>query len=335
MNAIGIVANPASGKDIRRLVAYATAMDNMDKVNIVRRIIMSLSHSDVEILYYMREYYGIVQSALDGLYSQHKHIADGIRFVPVETVVLGIELDTVLAVEAMRELGVKCIITLGGDGTNRAVAKSCGDIPLIPISTGTNNVFPKMIEGTVAGMAAGAYAGGRLPFNPKHCLDSKRLEIRKDGKMLDMALIDAVVLRNDAVASRAMWATEYFDQIFLTNCSAANIGVSAIGGQIAEIDEDAPFGFYAECGPDGQQFCAPIAPGLMEWVCVSDYKVMPVGTALPIRTTPCVIAVDGERDIMILEETDLSVCLTWNGPKRLNIAEVLKDARKEKLFYKN
>ncbi|WP_222927512.1 hypothetical protein [Biomaibacter acetigenes] len=36
MKSIGIIANPASGKDIRRLVAHATIIDNNEKVNIVK-----------------------------------------------------------------------------------------------------------------------------------------------------------------------------------------------------------------------------------------------------------------------------------------------------------
>lgn len=333
MNAIGIVANPASGKDIRRLVAYATAMDNGDKVNIVRRIIMSLSRTNVDTVYYMKEYYGIVETALQGMYSQHRHVADHIRFLPVDTLVLGIELDTVLAVEAMRDLGVKCIITLGGDGTNRAVAKRCGDIPLIPISTGTNNVFPQMIEGTIAGMAAGAYAGGLLPENPKHLLPTKRLEIRKDGEMVDMALIDVVTLRSSQIASRAVWQPDAFDQIFLTCCTGDCIGLSAVGGQLAEVGKEEPRGYYVECGPGGERVCAPMAPGLMESVEVTGTRIMQIGEEILVRSTPCVIAVDGERDIAVTEESRLSVCLTWNGPKLLNIRQVLRDARRERLFY--
>ncbi|RBP68877.1 hypothetical protein DES36_10215 [Alkalibaculum bacchi] len=34
MPPIGIIANPASGKDIRRLLSYATVIDNNEKVNI-------------------------------------------------------------------------------------------------------------------------------------------------------------------------------------------------------------------------------------------------------------------------------------------------------------
>ena len=56
--------------------------------------------------------------------------------------------------------GARCLVTLGGDGTNRMVSKASGDVPLMPISTGTNNVFPHMIEASIAGLAAGLVACG-------------------------------------------------------------------------------------------------------------------------------------------------------------------------------
>lgn len=65
--------------------------------------------------------------------------------------------DSRRAAQLLAERGVGCIVTLGGDGTNRLVAKGCGEAPLMPISTGTNNVFPMMIEATTAGLAAGEW----------------------------------------------------------------------------------------------------------------------------------------------------------------------------------
>jgi len=42
----------------------------------------------------------------------------------------------------MRSLVVGRIIVLGGDVTNRVVAKGCGDVPILPLSGDTNNVSP-------------------------------------------------------------------------------------------------------------------------------------------------------------------------------------------------
>ena len=64
--------------------------------------------------------------------------------------------DTAYAVGKMCERGVSSIVVLGGDGTNRVVARHCDpNIPLCTLSTGTNNTFPKMQEATVAGLATG------------------------------------------------------------------------------------------------------------------------------------------------------------------------------------
>jgi hypothetical protein len=85
-------------------------------------------------------------------------------------------LDTAKAAQAMRDRGVKVLITLGGDGTNRTIAKVWPDVTLVPMSTGTNNVFPSLVEPTVAGAAAEAVSaalaaatGGSFElFRPTH-----------------------------------------------------------------------------------------------------------------------------------------------------------------------
>ena len=45
---VGIIANPASGKDIRRLVAHATTIDNQGKVSIVRCALVGLGAAGVD-----------------------------------------------------------------------------------------------------------------------------------------------------------------------------------------------------------------------------------------------------------------------------------------------
>src|SRR3712207_6924287 len=45
---IGVVANPASGRDIRRLVAGASVFDNAEKGNMVFRLMVGLAATGVE-----------------------------------------------------------------------------------------------------------------------------------------------------------------------------------------------------------------------------------------------------------------------------------------------
>ena len=51
MSIVGIIANPASGKDIRRLVAYGSVFDNQEKVRMVRRILLGLDAVGVDQVY--------------------------------------------------------------------------------------------------------------------------------------------------------------------------------------------------------------------------------------------------------------------------------------------
>ncbi len=194
---VGIIANPASGKDIRRLVARSSVFDNNEKVNILRRILLALEAMDVQHAIFMPDYYGLGEHAIEDL----KATLD-VSFLPMK--VRADERDSTEAARRLREMGVDCIITLGGDGTNRAVAKESGAIPLVPISTGTNNTVPSMVEGTVAGLAAGLLAIGAVDPE-KVSYVSKRLEIYRDGELIDIALVDVVVSSDLFIASRALW----------------------------------------------------------------------------------------------------------------------------------
>jgi len=70
---VGIIANPASGKDIRRLIAYGSVFDNTEKVRIVRRVVLGLQAAGVDNIVFMPDYYGIGYRAMDALDIQMTH----------------------------------------------------------------------------------------------------------------------------------------------------------------------------------------------------------------------------------------------------------------------
>ena len=53
MASVGVIANPQSGKDIRRLVSYATTIDNNEKVNICKRIVLAASGMGIDKVVFM------------------------------------------------------------------------------------------------------------------------------------------------------------------------------------------------------------------------------------------------------------------------------------------
>src|SRR6266516_7020037 len=202
---VGLIANPEAGHDIRRVVSHASTFNNQEKVYILRRVLTGLAAAGVERVAYLPEPVGLVSFALDGMKGAP-------ATEPLDMLVHARASDSTDAARRLAELGAACIITLGGDGTNRAVAKESGSIPIVPISTGTNNVFPTLVEGTIAGLAAGALASDRLDHRAI-VRPSKRLEVLVDGELRDIALIDVAVSREPYTGARAIWGPELLEEV--------------------------------------------------------------------------------------------------------------------------
>ena len=324
MSLVGIIANPASGKDIRRLVAHGSVFDNQEKVRIVRRVLLGLEAVGVEEICYMPDHFGIVERASSRL----KMTA---RIYPVNFKPMANQQDTVQAAAIMETRSATCILTVGGDGTNRAAAKGSTNIPIVPISTGTNNVFPSMIEGTIAGLAAGMVAGKLVPLS-ECSYRCKKLEVVLDGEVTDLALVDAVVYDDRFVGSRAVWDMEKVRQLFLTRAEPDSIGLSSIGGLLQAVGPEEPRGLCLELGAGGRPVTAPVAPGMIKKVFVTSQKVMRMGDEIEIRFVPCVLALDGERELEIRAGHRAMVRLTGDGPIVVDVHKAMVAAMKRNVL---
>ena len=327
MKKVGIIANPASGKDIRRLVAFGSVVPNSEKVNMVRRILLGLDSMGVEEVYLMPENAGIARLALDRL-----HINMKASFLDMR--VENTQNDSTRAARLMNEMGMACIITLGGDGTNRVVSKGSGDTPLLSVATGTNNAFCYMVEGTLAGIAAGVVATNSFS---EDLLTRRvpRLEIWNETEMLDIALVDVVTSSAEFVASRAVWDVSTLREVFLTQSEPGNIGFSSLGGYICRLPENSGKALHIIVGEGKQKVRAPIAPGLVKWVPIESHRIFETDEPIFLKHKHCVIALDGEREITVTEKDNISIRLTFNGPTVLNLTETLRHASSECVFLEN
>ncbi|MGW8186104.1 MAG: ATP-NAD kinase family protein [Desulfobacterales bacterium] len=327
MSLVGIIANPASGTDIRRLVAYGSVFNNQEKVRIVRRILLGLKAAGVAQISYMPDYYGIVERALDPL-----NIGMDVSRLVFDT--KADQRDSMRAAEMLAENDAGCIVTLGGDGTNRVVAKGTSQVPILPVSTGTNNVFPYMIEGTIAGLAAGLIATGKVPRNDG-TFKSTRLEVEVEGQFADVAIVDAVVCDDIFIGSRAVWKMDKIRQVFLNRCNPASIGLSSIGGMLRSIDPDHPSAMVLELGESGkhgQAVTAPVAPGVVETVSVKEMKLMASGEEVSLRYRPCVVALDGERELEIKRREHAAIRLSLDGPLVVDVNRTMAFAMHHKIL---
>ena len=336
-NSVGIIANPASGRDIRRLVAHGAVFNNDEKVNIVRRVLLGLEAVGVERVFFMPDSFSIGPKALDGLQTKLD-----VSILPMLKTFS--QRDSTQAAAFMGAEGVGCIVTLGGDGTNRAVAKRCGDVPLMPISTGTNNVFPTMLEGTIAGMAAGLVTCGladkavqrapRIDIFCEKTNESDQVEHADNAETPDdIALVDVAVYNERFVASRAIWDASKIKELVLTRVEPGSIGLSSIGAHAPDRVDSPEHGLYLRLGSGGQSVLAPIAPGLLHEVSLAESRPLGPGETVTVKQPqPCVLALDGEREIELRQGATARLQFNPNGPRVIDAPKAIDIAARAGVF---
>ncbi len=319
MSTVGIIANPAAGKDIRRLVAHGRVVSNQEKANILRRVFAGVVSTGADRILVMPDHSGLARPASSDVEGQ-------IKIEYVEMPVADHQGASTNAARAMSEQGADCIVTLGGDGTNRVVAKGSGEVPLVPISTGTNNVFPANTEGTLAGIAAGAVATG-VVTRDEACRRSKRIDIFVEGEHRDDALVDAAVSTQMFVGARAVWDTSTLHAMFLTRAEPASIGLSSIGSRLQPISIDEPQGLYmrfaGERGENATTVRAPIAPGTVSEVEIRDWRIITPGEKIEIDQHPGTIALDGEREVELLPDQTVYASMSVDGPWVVDVPQTM------------
>ena len=327
MGKVGIIANPASGKDIRRLVAHAGVVSNRDKANLLRRIILGVDSTGVEEILIMPDYSGLGSLALAGLRQEKLRARVSMLDMPVK----GTQDDSTAAATLMREIGVDCLVTLGGDGTNRAVAKGDCSIPLVAVSTGTNNVFPVMVEATTAGLAAGIIARGLFPQD-NVVRTQKRLVLTEDGVDKEIALIDAVVLDQPFIGAKAVWDLATVRQIVCTRAEPHSVGLSSIGGCIRAVSADDDCGLHLKLGKTGRRVRAPVLPGVIQEVNVEECSLIAVGDEVAVTHLPCLIAFDGEREAALAAGHEIRIRFERSGPRTVDLTATIREAADRGFF---
>ncbi len=326
---VGIVANPASARDIRRIVASGGAVTTYDKVNRLDRLMSGLAATGVARVVSMADRAGIATGLLR--LSKRRSAAAWPKLEIVDHEISGSELDSREATKVMVKVGASAIVVLGGDGTNRVVSTVSNDVPLVSLSTGTNNAFPRPAEPTVAGMAAGLVAGDDR-CREAGTYRAKKL-IAECRDQVEEALVDVAVLDVDRVGAGAVWDINSISELYLAFAEADAIGLSAIGGHLQPTSRRAPVGLTVALGqPVAGSVVAPIGPGLISTVAVRAVNNMSLDTAYRPALRSGVIALDGERRIRVHESDQPTITLRATGPVVVDVAATLDFAAQSGLL---
>ncbi len=343
---IGVVANPVSARDIRRVVANAGNLQITDRVNIVLRLLQAAHAAGVDQALLMPDRGGIRV-----LLERHLKRGEGrlpridwLDMQPTSTVD-----DSFAATRALQQSGVAAIVVLGGDGTHRAVARELWRAaatgaavpPIAGLSTGTNNAFPELREPTITGLAVGLYAAGRIA-RADALAPNKLLEVcitdpsGARAPRRDIAIVDAVITHDRSVGARALWKTRSLAAAYLAFAEPEAIGLSAIGGLLAPVGRREPGGLAVQLAADpAQARCvlhAPIAPGLVEPVPIAHWQTMVADQPLRVALAAGTVALDGERELAFEPGDEVSVTLRESAFYTLDVARCMAAAARDGLM---
>ncbi|MPW24603.1 ATP-NAD kinase [Alkalibaculum sp. M08DMB] len=331
MKSIGIIANPNSGKDVRRLYSYALTIGNNEKANLIERIILGAQDLGVEEVFIMPDHYNMGNSIRATLNDNGdlKATINVLDFRPS-----GNGEDTILAAKIFEEIGVDCIIVLGGDGTSRLVGSTKPSAPIIAVSTGTNNVYPSFYEGTIVGMAAAVVCAYGL--KDEYIRRDKIIEVYKNGEVVDYALIDAAITNQLFIGNRAIEKIDDIDELIVSRSHPASIGFSStIGVQaISTISDD--FGYRAKFKQGNVLTLAPFTPGKMTRVKMEEPVKMPLNQMYVCKPQmQGSIALDGERALKFNRNEVVGLVIRRKGPLSVNVEAALEYGVGKQLFRYN
>ena len=119
----------------------------------------------------------------------------------------------------------------------------------------------------------------------------------------------------------------------MTRIEPGSIGLSSIGAH-AQIRLDSPEqGLYLRVGSEGQRVLAPIAPGLLSEVSLVECRPLDVGEMVIVKhQQPCVLALDGEREIELRQDATAHVQLNLNGPRVIDARKAIDIAARAGVF---
>lgn len=322
---VGLIANPMSGRDVRRFQGRALQQTPDMKRNLVQRAVIGAVAGGARRVLLMRDVFRSAEQAVGNL-----RLHASIEFID-----LAIETspaDTLRAAEALRKVGCGALIVLGGDGTNRVVARAWRDAPLVPISTGTNNVFPKQVEATIAGAAAGLVASGAIPLE-EAATTAKLVEAEfEDGKR-DLALVDAALLEGDHPGSLLHFDPSKLRHLVLTRAEPDAVGMSPVGGLLhptgAEDDRGVEVQLAAEGG--GRPLLVPVSPGIYQHAYIASSRTLPLGEETRM-TGPGVIAFDGDRQRRLEPGETLRLRVVRSGPRVIDEQRTLTRAAERGVY---
>ena len=317
MATVGIIANPAAGKDIRRLVASASPSSDVSKIGMIRRAVIGAVEGGARRILLSGDRQELARRALDGLESL------GAELEIFDDGLTGDARDTTDAAQRMAKEDTGAVVVLGGDGTHRDVARGWLEAPLVAVSIGTNNVFPSAVEATIAGHAAARVATGAVALDHVSATAKVIHAAFGGAEPEDLALVEVALIDGSFVGSRAVWDATALRVVVAAIAEPTTVGLSAVAAMAHAVARDEPGGVRVDIGAPGTSVRAPIAPGLYAEVDVERVTRFGEGDEATLMG-PGVCTFDGERDRVLAADDEVRLVIRRDGPRVIDIERAMR-----------
>jgi hypothetical protein len=344
---VGLIVNASASRDVRRLTSLARTIDVHERVNVVARVLRGLVGGPVGAVLFMPEPAHVVERAVDLLAAAgFPREVLGYRLQAVQLPEGREALDaagTASAARAMAAAGASCLVTVGGDGTNRAVACGWPSAVVVPLPGGTNNAFGMPIDPTAAALAAALYAADPERFTSQ-VRQASRLDVRIDGSQARSAsaLVDVVLVRSGWLGAHALWDPVLLVEAVVTRSDPSLTGLAGVAGMLCPLPVGSGQAVHVTFDPTGAPLIAPLGPGQLVPIGVGAWRLIEAGDRVELGDRSprsgsgsagmdggLTLAFDGEREIVLEPGASATVHLATDGPRVLDAHAVLWAAAKD------
>ncbi|WP_306057128.1 NAD(+)/NADH kinase [Natronococcus wangiae] len=323
MARVGLIGNPAAGRDVRRLTGGASVVDNYAKRRVAECVLAGLTAvTDPPDVRVMPDRAGIAEHARD-------ESPEAVDVTVLEMPAEGSADDTRRAAARFREDDdVAAVVVLGGDGTTRDVACEIGDVPIVAVSTGTNNVVPSAVDGTVAGVAAALVATGAAAPNEaiaRHGMVEARAETATGERRLS-ALAAAELSSRSFVGTRALLDPGDLRGGVVSRAHPGDVGLAAVAGAVENVAPDDPGGIalrLADPAGASRTVRAVLAPGVTAPVGIASIERLEWNDPVRFDVADGVVGADGERELELTDAT-VEMRVIPDGPRLVDVDAALK-----------
>lgn len=98
------------------------------------------------------------------------------------------------------------------------------------------------------------------------------------------------------------------------------------------VGPDDDYGLHLKLGEGNLKVRATVLPGVIREIGIQEYTLIRLGEEVELVTRPCLVALDGERELRVSASAEVKVKLERDGPPVVDIKKAVREAARRDFF---